>query len=129
MKLDPWTISIDLTKRFQTQNLEFNHLAKKSPGIPLLSQFGIWKDSGEDAIYTHGGQFYGGIIWNRSSYYVNKADIPPYSIWKLNITSKSEGWREVTGEGNSKVNFNRTFGGTFASVPDLDLSYYIGLVL
>jgi hypothetical protein len=123
MKAGPWTVTLDLTKSFNTCHPGFLHLAKKRPGIPVLNHFSIWKDVKENAIYIQGGHFYNGDIWNRSSYFVNKSDIPQYNTWKLDI--HGGGWHDITREGNSKANFNRTFGGAFLSAPDLSLSPYI----
>ena len=72
-----------------------------------------------------GGHFYDADGWRNSSYWLEKKDIPPYSIWKYDLETST--WTEVHLL-SDKSNFKRGFGGAAVSVPDTNQSYYIGFV-
>jgi hypothetical protein len=125
--IDPYTVVIDLQNGFSTRSFDPVSQTKKIAGIPVLNHFSISKDSAEDAIYVRDGHFHEDEVRRQSSYFVSRKDIPSYSIWKFNALSHA--WHNVTGQGNSKDRFQRATGGSMASVPSLNLSFYIGFAL
>jgi len=71
-----------------------------------------------------GGHFYDADDWRNSSYWLEKKDIPPYSIWEYDLGTST--WKVVPLPSNSS--FKRGFGGAAVSVPATNQSYYIGFV-
>lgn len=126
MHKDGWTVTIDLTKRFNTQDFGINSQIKKALDVPVLNRFGVWSDSNQNSIYIQGGHFYTAPGWNESQYHINDTAIPPYSIWRFDLASQE--WTDITERGNNKDKFQRALGGASVSVPSLNQSFYVGFV-
>ena len=121
--LDPWTVTIDLSKRFFVDSIPILYQNKKKvKDAPVLSRFGMWTDKEQNSIYIHSGHFYENPPWNKSEYFVPKEEIPPYEIWKHEVGTSD--WTKVL----SREDINRTLGGVAVSLPEYDESYYIGCV-
>ena len=99
----------------------------RDAGAPVLSQFGMWSDSTQNAIYIQGGHFLAAPPWNESAYYVPKQEIPENSIWRFDVLT--EEWKDMTGEILGDRETVRTFGGAACSVPALNQSFWLGLVI
>jgi hypothetical protein len=93
-------------------------------GAPVLSHFGIWSDSTQNAIYIQGGHFLANPPWNESAYYVPKRDIPENDLWRYDLLTQE--WKVMTGEILGDTKTVRTFGGAACSVPALNQSFWLG---
>lgn len=119
-------MTVDLSKRFGTQDFGVVSQTKKAVNVPVLNRFGMWADSTQNSVYIQGGHFYEAPGWDESQYHVNTSNIPPYSIWKYDLSSRE--WSDVTELGNKKDKFQRALGGAGLSVPSLNQSFYVGFV-
>ena len=118
---------VDLSKKFKTTDFEIMFQVRKSLDVPVTTRYSLWTDSNQDSITMQGGHFYGTGLWNHSSYFLAKPNLPGYSIWKFELGSKK--WSNVTGGVDMRANFIRAVGGAGASAPHLNLSFYIGFVI
>ena len=123
---DSWTVVVDLSKRFNTNTFEVMSQTRKDLNVPLVTRFSLWADSNQDSVLLQGGEFYGSDLWNRSSYYVTKPNLPSYTIWKFGLGDKK--WTNVTSKVGIKANFVRAVGGAGVSAPRLNMSFYLGFV-
>lgn len=123
LDLNPRTVVIDLSKPFTSRDFIPRSQSKKRLGVPVVNRFGLWEGSNQGSILMQGGHFYDADGWRNSSYWLEKKDIPPYSIWKYDLETST--WAEVPVLGD-KSSFKRGFGGAAVSVPDMNQSYYIG---
>lgn len=126
-RIDGWTVTVDLSKRFNTQDFGLVSETKKATNVPVVNRFGIWADSNQDSIYIQGGHFYTAPGWNESEYNIKGGDIPPYSIWRFDLSSQQ--WTDITERGGKKDKFRRALGGAGVSVISMNQSFYIGFVL
>ncbi|KAI9674493.1 MAG: hypothetical protein M1817_001831 [Caeruleum heppii] len=122
LDLNPYTVTIDLSASFDVEYLPIIKQQKKNVAqqVPVVNRFGLWSDKTQNAIYIQGGHFYDAPGWNESEYHVSKPNIPPYSIWKLDLSSG------VWNKEYEDETVNRTVGGAPVSIPEQDVSYYIG---
>jgi len=97
---------------------------RKDLDVPVTTRYSLWTDSHQNSIIMQGGHFYGTGLWNHSSYFITKPNLPGYSVWKFELGSKK--WSNVTSAVDMKANFIRAVGGAGASAPNLNLSFYIG---
>ncbi|CUS07228.1 unnamed protein product [Tuber aestivum] len=123
LELNPRTVVIDLSKSFSSRDFIPISQPKKPLGVPVVNRFGLWKGSNQDWVVMQGGHFYDADDWRNSSYWVEKKDIPPYTIWKYDL--KTLIWTEIALPDEMR-RFKRAFGGAAVSVPRTDKSYYIG---
>jgi len=79
----------------------------------------MWTDS-NGYIYTSGGHFFERAYWNESAYYVQKQDIPNFSIWRYSINQDK--WTEMLldSSGDSMV---RLISSAATSIPGFNLSF------
>ena len=91
----------------------------------MVNRFGLWEGANQGSILMQGGHFYDAEDWRNSSYWLEKKDIPQYSIWKYDLDTST--WTEVPLPTN-KSSFKRGYGGAAVSVPGTNQSYYIGFV-
>ena len=91
----------------------------------MVDRFGLWEGANQGSILMQGGHFYDAEDWRNSSYWLEKKDIPQYSIWKYDLDTST--WTEVPLLAN-KSSFKRGPGGAAVSVPSTNQSYYIGFV-
>lgn len=89
-----------------------------------MSQFGMWSDSTQNAIYIQGGHFPAFPPWNESAYHVPKPEIPENNLWRFDLLTNE--WKDVTGETAGVAKTVRTFGGAACSVPALNQSFWLG---
>ncbi|KAG0125102.1 hypothetical protein HOY82DRAFT_673246 [Tuber indicum] len=123
LELNPRTVVIDLSKPFTSREFVPVSQSKKPLGVPVVNRFGLWKGSNQGSILMQGGHFYDAEGWRNSSYFLEKTDIPGYSIWEYDLETST--WAEVSLPTN-RNSFKRAFGGAAVSVPSTDKSYYIG---
>ena len=123
-KTDARTVVVDLSKPFNTNSFEIMSQTKKDLNVPVVIRDSLWTDSNQDSIIIQGGEFFGTDLWNRSSYFVPKPNIPSYSVWKFGLGDKK--WNNVTSAITMKANFVRAVGGAGVSAPRLNMSFYIG---
>jgi len=123
LELNPRTVIIDLSKPFTSGDFVPISQLKKPLGVPVVNRFGLWVGSNQSWILMQGGHFYDAEDWKNSSYWLEKKDIPGYSIWKYNLETFT--WTETSLPANLG-SFKRAFGGAAVSVPSTDKSYFIG---
>jgi len=84
--------------------------------VPVVNRGYMWVDSNSN-IYTSGGHFYEQAYWNESAYYVQKKDIPNFSIWRYSIGQNS--WTEVPVD----YHMIRLISSAATSIPVFNLSF------
>lgn len=119
-------MTVDLAKKFNTQDFAVDSQTKKATNVPVPNRFGMWADSNQNSVYIQGGHFYTAPGWDQSQYHINDSAIPPYSIWRFDLASQI--WTDITTHGNNKDKFERALGGASVSVPSMNQSFYVGFV-
>ena len=101
--------------------------------IPVVNRGSMWQDSLEN-IYICGGHFFSQPFegtwgyWDLSKFFVQKKDIPDYSVWRYNI--KTNEWDNLFPEIDSKYPpLARLVSAGYDSIPSMNLSYAFGYVL
>lgn len=91
--------------------------------VPLTLRGYMWTNTENSHLYISGGHFYDVPYWNQSVYYVNKRNIPDYSLWRFDIAEHK--WDELYPTGDHMIRLSST---AYTSIPQTNLSYAFGYV-
>ena len=137
--VDGALVLLDISESFGLDEVG-NHLTiirreKLNTGsfIPVVNRGTMWQDSLEN-IYISGGHFFSQPFpgawgyWDLSKFFVQKEDIPDYSVWRYNI--KTSGWDNLFPEIDSQYPpLIRLVSAGYTSIPSMNLSFAFGYVL
>jgi hypothetical protein len=118
-------VSIDLSTDFDLLKVPFLRQVKRPKRIPPVSRGALWSDSTNRYVFEHGGHYYDSWGYNESEYFVKDADIPPYNLWRFDTKAPTddEAWQEMKPGGD---NIHRALAGAKCSIPNYNLSFYLG---
>ena len=109
-----------------------NRLATDDP-VPVFNRGCMWQDNLEN-IYISGGHFFSQPFpgpmgyWDLSEYFVQKEDIPDYSVWQYNLGNND--WTDLSPQVDSQYPpLRRLASAAYTSFPSANLSYAFGYVL
>lgn len=120
LSADGYTLMIDLGVDFDLSRIPME-LTRRPKEVPLCNRAGVFHDATDRYIFSHGGHFYDSWGYNESEYYVNEANVPPYSLWRFDTKDRS--WANMNPSGDV---VQRALAGAKCSVPSQNVSYYIG---
>ena len=131
-------VVLDLTKDFGVDDVEFMTVQRKEQGdggkgsiIPVVNRGYMWQDS-LGFVYIGGGHFFSQkwpqkwSYWQGSQFYLEKENIPEYSLWRYDINNNN--WDKVLFTSGAQP-LKRLISSGYVSIPSINMSYAFGYVL